>query len=72
MGAVVLPLQGIPEPRVSGPELKHRLVLLGIILFQPEQFVDSVHRPIMMFIISACVMCEYSDFSAHVGHSFPA
>jgi len=34
----------IPKPRVSLPELKRRLVLLGIVLSQPEQLVDRVHR----------------------------
>ena len=34
----------IPKPRVSVPELKRRLVLLAIVLSQPEQLVDRVHR----------------------------
>ena len=34
----------IPKLRVSVPERNPRLVLLGIVLFQPEQLVDRVHR----------------------------
>ncbi len=34
----------LPKPRVSVPELKRRLVFLGIVLFQPKQLVDRVHR----------------------------
>ena len=34
----------LPKPRVSVPEFKRRLVFLGIVLFQPKQLADRVHR----------------------------
>ena len=33
----------IPKLRVSVPERKRHLVLLGMVLFQPKQLVDRVH-----------------------------
>ena len=36
----------IPKPRVAIPVLYRRLVLLRIVLFQPEQLVDRVHSPL--------------------------
>lgn len=36
----------VPKPRVAVPELKSRLVLLRIVLFQPEQLVNRVHSPL--------------------------
>src|ERR1035438_9292672 len=39
-------LRLIPKPRVAVPKLKLLLVLLRIVLFQPEQLVNRVHGPL--------------------------
>ena len=45
-----------PKTRVSVTELKRRLVLLGIILFQPEQLVNRVHR-VLHRVSSRLALC---------------
>ena len=62
----------IPEPRVSVPELECGLVLLGIVLFQPEQLVDHGYSLLYDVLHLGLRYVRVFRFSGQVGHSFPA